>query len=64
MSRAPCKDCPDRFPACHDSCPRFKEYREYIDARNKAKAEEHAIYETMMEGMARVKKRRTKKGKV
>lgn len=23
----PCKDCADRFPACHDSCDRFATWR-------------------------------------
>lgn len=21
----PCKNCPDRYPACHDNCDRYKE---------------------------------------
>ena len=29
--QAPCKDCPDRRPACHDSCPKFRAFREYWD---------------------------------
>lgn len=24
---APCKDCTERHEACHDTCPRFLEYR-------------------------------------
>ena len=23
----PCKDCPDRHPICHDSCPKYAEYK-------------------------------------
>lgn len=30
----PCKDCPDRHPICHDSCPRYAEYkRQLIEQR-------------------------------
>lgn len=25
----PCKDCPDRYPACSDSCQRSKEYQAF-----------------------------------
>lgn len=25
--RAPCQDCPDREPACHDRCERFLAFR-------------------------------------
>lgn len=24
----PCKDCKDRKPACHDSCEKFKEFKD------------------------------------
>jgi hypothetical protein len=24
---APCKGCPDRYPGCHDHCPRYAEYK-------------------------------------
>lgn len=24
----PCKDCPDRYRACHDTCPRYKAWKE------------------------------------
>ncbi len=29
----PCKDCPDRHTACHDSCPRYAEYKRQLKAR-------------------------------
>ena len=27
--KGPCKDCPDRHPACHDQC---EKYRKWLDA--------------------------------
>ena len=26
MIMPPCKECPDRHPACHDRCDRYKEF--------------------------------------
>lgn len=23
----PCKDCPARHPVCHDSCPKYAEFK-------------------------------------
>ena len=32
----PCtRDCPDRVPACHASCPKYKEWRAMIDIKKK-----------------------------
>lgn len=27
MMITPCKDCPDRHPICHDSCPKYAEFK-------------------------------------
>ena len=27
----PCKDCKERFPACHSHCNRYKEWRAKLD---------------------------------
>lgn len=27
MTTTPCKDCPTRHPVCHDSCPKYAEYK-------------------------------------
>lgn len=29
----PCKNCPDRYPICHDSCPRYAEYKRRLKAQ-------------------------------
>ena len=26
MSKAPCKNCPDRYLGCHDHCEKYKEF--------------------------------------
>jgi sulfatase maturation enzyme AslB (radical SAM superfamily) len=36
---APCKDCPDRHPACHGSCDKYKEWSERYQAQQKHLAE-------------------------
>ncbi len=28
---SPCKDCPDRYPACSSACDRYKEWRRGYD---------------------------------
>lgn len=32
---SPCKGCADRHPACHDSCERYKEWKERDQAQKK-----------------------------
>lgn len=27
MAMTPCKDCPTRHPVCHDSCPKYAEFK-------------------------------------
>lgn len=35
--KPPCKDCPDRHTACHDTCSKYKDYRAEIDSYAEAK---------------------------
>ena len=37
--KPPCKDCPDRYPACHDKCEKYKERKKLVDGANKARKE-------------------------
>lgn len=37
--KPPCKDCPDRVPACHDKCAKYIEWRDGI-REEKRKAQE------------------------
>ena len=49
----PCKDCPDRFPACHDHCPKYKAYKEEREAYKAAKRAERDIDNTIYESTVR-----------
>lgn len=35
---APCKDCPDRHTACHDTCEKYKAFRAYREKLNADRA--------------------------
>ena len=32
MTKAPCKDCPDRVIGCHSNCERYKAFRRALEA--------------------------------
>lgn len=38
---APCKGCEKRTPGCHDRCPDYKVFRDWIDAGNRERQKEH-----------------------
>lgn len=31
--KSPCINCPDRFPACHDTCAKYMEWRSWTKLR-------------------------------
>ena len=35
IPKSPCKDCPDRYPACHDHCERYLSFREQLTEKNR-----------------------------
>lgn len=35
----PCKDCTERFTACHDKCEKYKEWKLRLDEVNKRRKE-------------------------
>lgn len=37
----PCKDCPERHPVCHDSCPKYAEYKRQLKASAESAAHLH-----------------------
>ena len=37
--KPPCKDCKKRYPACHDKCEQYKEWKKLVDGANKARKE-------------------------
>ena len=46
MTKAPCKDCPDRESSCHVKCVKYQEFRrerdKYLELKNKIVEEERA----------------------
>lgn len=34
---APCKDCNEKYTACHDHCDKFKEYKTLREKENEAR---------------------------
>lgn len=36
-SKAPCRDCKDRHPACHDNCKRYATFKAEIEKVRSAK---------------------------
>ena len=45
IDNCPCqRDCPDRMPACHGSCPKYKEWTVKRDAAKKVAALQHERY--------------------
>lgn len=43
MNSQPCKDRPDRHPVCHDSCPRYAEYKRQLKAQRTYTDAHHAV---------------------
>jgi hypothetical protein len=43
MKLPPCKDCEERYPACHDKCEKYKDWKG--DVLKKKKAIADANYE-------------------
>ena len=58
----PCLDCPDRYPACHDHCDRYKEWKE-IHERKRAAAREQKQSEVEIVSYELDRFRRMKKNK-
>lgn len=40
---SPCKDCTERYLACHDKCDKYKEYRQRYDAEQARIKKEKAL---------------------
>ena len=58
---SPCKDCTERYVACHDSCEKYGEWRHKLDLENAAKRstwQEHLGIKRTKSQMERMKRRR------
>lgn len=52
MSNYPCKNCPDRYPACHDHCEKYKEAKVLDQKRRNIDRGNKDAYVYTMERMA------------
>lgn len=49
ISPFPCKDCPDRHPACHDKCEKYLEVKRARDEKKEAdRTKNEATYYTAL----------------
>lgn len=53
MEIAPCKECKDRYPACHDHCQRYKEYKAKL-AKNKIDKRNRELNDYVYERESRI----------
>ena len=44
----PCKDCKDRYPACHGSCEKYLKCREPLDKLQADKAKDRMIDDVLV----------------
>lgn len=58
--KPPCLDCPDRYPACHDHCERYQQWKEnHEQKRAAARAQdEHEIINYEVQRSKRLKKKK------
>ena len=61
MQEFTCKDCPDRYPGCHDKCEKYQAENEIHKARLAAKREADTIRRNLdqqyADGVRRAKKK-------
>jgi hypothetical protein len=54
--KAPCKDCPDRHPACHDHCGKYQAFHLERVRIHEAQARESMMYDGKVLGHANTSK--------
>lgn len=60
--RAPCQNCPDRHPICHDSCPKYQAYRAERDRMCAERVKERQINETFTDRITQQMRKKARKG--
>lgn len=50
---APCRDCPDRYLACHDHCPKYQAFRAERERLYAEKQISSNIYEVFKDSKIR-----------
>lgn len=53
-----CKDCKERRPACHDTCPSYKAEKAEIEREKEAERREKAVDDEYREFQKGVRRRR------
>lgn len=58
--RFPCKNCPDRKRACHDTCEKYQAVREKRKLERDERLKEHMIHQDINYRAKKLKKIKTK----
>ena len=57
-----CKDCTDRYPACHDSCEYYKDYKtkleDFKEKKDKIKKKNAELYTQKRDSIERERRKR------
>ena len=40
-NKAPCRNCTERHPACHDTCEKYQEFQQYMKLKHKWEREQY-----------------------
>lgn len=54
MARFPCKNCKDRYFACHDSCGRYQEARQKNEEYKAKRNAKNVIIQYKQDGFSKV----------
>ena len=65
MIISPCKDCKERFEACHSKCDKYKDWKQEVDVIKaqitKEKYLQHELLDVKKEAITRMQSKRTYK---
>lgn len=53
----PCKDCRERAPKCHATCPKYKAFRDSLEQIRKERKKGYAADALRAESVVKIKKR-------
>lgn len=63
MQQQTCKNCPDRHPACHDTCTAYQKAKAERDAINAERRRQNDITHAIIDGVVKSVKRRNERRK-
>ena len=58
--KAPCRNCEQRAPKCHSTCPQYKEYRESLTEIRKEKNKYYQVDCLRAKSVTRLKRQHRK----